>query len=832
MADKQLAIALIGTDEASGVVGQSARKMAADLEALQKRTFDVGHDARAREVREMSNHYDTLAAQYKAQHDRLIAYQQVAQQKLGTLRVQRAGLRATPEIVAQEREVHQVGALIARNEDVQAEAARAKQAEQDEMNRRYQVAAAEKRAADLAAIERRIFDGTHSARERELRDVQEWKARELAVYKNDAEMRAKIEEAAGQQTSEIQKRYSAGTIQRFLVSARALKTALLGAEVYVAYEVAKGIAGAIEAGPAETAAHASGQAAEMMKGRLASRAAIQGTYTWIPILGGIAKGVHDSIADTKRETALAEQGSRTQAEIEQLSRSVQEAARGSKRSRAAYLGYTPAEMARLNYEQGRQERAGRLREAQEVYGQASTDYARSRELHLSKDEQQAFLVKEQQAKRYVDQLRQVNAAEDEYAGKTAARAAQIEKANFWRGIERETLGAQFIGGPGYERRQAIEMRLQGLSQQEELAAPKFAGLDERIKQSGNREAWLKDYQDRMRRQGNPGYTRYDAEKAWKREFGDVAELQKEREAIIARQGAQSAGLTAQQQYEKMQWTAGVDLRTYMARLGGPTQAEARAREMEQMRVRHEQEMGGPEGSATRLKEGTEEYKRLKAAQDAERINLDQKYYREDADRRRHHLIVMRDAEASAATDRETRRKREMEQIAEGYADDLRKFKDDAVEKGRINDEIAAKQKALAVQQNEERRQERAGIIEQALGEAGGRFADNARRLELQEQERKRRREHPEMAAIFDKMDAAERAELEAQLNWKPTEVGSRQTVHGAFRPSGYDRLLPGLTPEMKALQGYLDKNLNTLDKIAAMLTTLAGNLGVATPAPG
>ena len=36
MADKQLAIALVGTDEASGVVGQSARKMAADLEAQGK----------------------------------------------------------------------------------------------------------------------------------------------------------------------------------------------------------------------------------------------------------------------------------------------------------------------------------------------------------------------------------------------------------------------------------------------------------------------------------------------------------------------------------------------------------------------------------------------------------------------------------------------------------------------------------------------------------------------------------------------------------------------------------------------------------------------------
>ena len=165
--------------------------------------------------------------------------------------------------------------------------------------------------------------------------MQEWKARELAVYKNDAEMRAKIEEAAGQQTSEIQKRYSAGTIQRFLAPPARSKAALLGAEVYVAYEVAKGIAGAIEAGPAETSAHASGQAAEMMKGRLAARAAIQGTYTWIPILGGIAKGVHDSIADTKRETALAEQASRTQAEIEQLCRSVQ---RGRARLRTVPRG--------------------------------------------------------------------------------------------------------------------------------------------------------------------------------------------------------------------------------------------------------------------------------------------------------------------------------------------------------------------------------------------------------------------------------------------------------------------------------------------------------------
>jgi hypothetical protein len=169
----------------------------------------------------------------------------------------------------------------------------------------------------------------------------------------------------------------------------------------------------------------------------------------------------------------------------------------------------------------------------------------------------------------------------------------------------------------------------------------------------------------------------------------------------------------------------------------------------------------------------------------------------------------------------------MDRIKESYAEDIKKFG----ETEEIKAEIKARQDALAFQQEEQRRTERAGIIEQALGEAGGRFADNARRLELQEQERKRRQEHPEMAAIFDKMDAAERAELEAQLNWKPTEVGSRQTVHGAFRPSGYDRLLPGLTPEMKALQGYLDKNLNTLDKIAATLTTLAGTVGVANPVP-
>ena len=107
--------------------------------------------------------------------------------------------------------------------------------------------------------------------------------------------------------------------------------------------------------------------------------------------------------------------------------------------------------------------------------------------------------------------------------------------------------------------------MQGLSQQEELAAPKFAGLDERIKQSGDRETWLKNYQARMIREHNPGITRYDAEKAWKREFGDVDELQKQRAAIIARQGAQTTGLTTQQQYERMQWTAGLDLRRFDGR---------------------------------------------------------------------------------------------------------------------------------------------------------------------------------------------------------------------------------------------------------------------------
>jgi hypothetical protein len=312
----------------------------------------------------------------------------------------------------------------------------------------------------------------------------------------------------------------------------------------------------------------------------------------------------------------------------------------------------------------------------------------------------------------------------------------------------------------------------------------------------------------------------------------VAELQKEREAIIARQGAQKTGLTTQQQYEKMQWTTGVDLRTFMANSGGPTQAAARAREIEQMRVRHEQEMGGPEGSATRLKEGTEEYFKLHRAQLAEETELDAKYRREDETRGLHHQHVMRDAEASAATDRETRRKREMERIAEGYEDELRKYKDDAVEKGRIQDEITAKQKALAVQQTEERRQERVGIIEQMLRApgVGGQFADEADRLALQEMERKRRREHPEMAADLDKLDAAERAEMAAQQNWKPSEVASRKGAWDAGRPSGYDRFMPGQTPEAKALQEYLTKNYNTLEKIAGMLAALGQNIGVASPA--
>jgi hypothetical protein len=74
--------------------------------------------------------------------------------------------------------------------------------------------------------------------------------------------------------------------------------------------------------------------------------------------------------------------------------------------------------------------------------------------------------------------------------------------------------------------------------------------------------------------------------------------------------------------------------------------------------------------------------------------------------------------------------------------------------------------------------------------------------------------------------------LEAQLNWKPSEVGSRQTVHGASRPSGYDRFMPGLTPEARLLQGYLEKNYSSLEKISAMLATLAGNIDVANPAPG
>ena len=91
---------------------------------------------------------------------------------------------------------------------------------------------------------------------------------------------------------------------------------------------------------------------------------------------------------------------------------------------------------------------------------------------------------------------------------------------------------------------------------------------------------------------------------------------------------------------------------------------------------------------------------------------------------------MRDALAGAAFDREAIRKREMDRIKESYAEDIKKFG----ETEEIKAEIKAKQDALAVQQGEQRRTERAGIIEQALRApgVGGQFADEADRLALEE----------------------------------------------------------------------------------------------------
>lgn len=421
----------------------------------------------------------------------------------------------------------------------------------------------------------------------------------------------------------------------------------------------------------------------------------------------------------------------------------------------------------------------------------------------------------------------MNAVEEEYAAKSAQRAAQLEKAGFWRGIQQDLLSAQFLGGPSIARRQGVATQLQKLGFEAELTAPGFMGLDERIKEMGDPATWKKNYLARARAAGQ-NLTPYDADTAFNRQFGNVQELQQRRAAIIARQGAQGAGLAEQQGYERMQWTTGIGLRTFMAQYGGITQAESRAREIEQMRVRHELEMGGPEGSPTRLKKGTDEYNRLAATQAAERIALEKKFYREDEDRDRQHWVVMKDAMAGATLDREAMRKREMERIREAYAEDIRKFG----ETEEIKNEIAAREGTLRVQQAEERRSERAGIIGSALTAAGGGYADQARRLELEEMQRRRRMAHPEMAALFDRTEAAERAELEAQLNWKPGETGSRQMLHGAGRPGGYDAFLPGLTPEMRVLQGFLDKNLNTLEKIAGMIAAIGGNLGVAPSPPG
>jgi len=797
MATSSLDIAIRADDQASGKLAAITRSMTSDLEAAQKTAFDLSHSAREREERDVQQHYAKLRALYQQRIQQNLKGEAHAQGRM-TKALETLDLGSGDEYQRAEKELLAIRALRAKNSEVLIAIDKAEAAQRAAIQKK----ADNQRASDVDALNTRIFNATHSAKDREIAVVKERSRKLLDQYKHDAEMRRKITDAEEAEIGEIRKRYGNNLLGKIgRLGGRAagpLAIIAVGTDIVLNTEDARN---------KRVAATTAEQGVEA---RIAGMELYGKTMAHIPVIGGFLQRLSDMAFGAPAMRDFLERVKETSAALSGLSKNAASAASAATASRNAALGIGGWEA--LSQSRGGIESAqdGAILQARETYAKARNDY--EQELHNQgglfptgpgSAPLADFQRRRDEALQYLQMLERMTEAERKYAAAQIEDARNIERRGFWRGIqERFDLSALPTGG--LEQRQALERAALSRQHGAEMDTPAFLGLDRRSEELQDRDLWIQNFKDRefirrkkawedvhlsemneAQKKHLEGALNQEAPDAYQTEQQRVGELLQQRSAIGVAQRRQAQRQAFNQQLEREQLASDLALRSQRAKLGSSDrQADKDALELAEMDKRHADELRGKDMKV-------QENQDIAARQQEERQALLDRQARNVAKQRAEWRLEALQTEAATSRSYVAIRNAELKALERAQEEEERNH-GKSVETTR---KYAARRDAVNEAYRRARADEALGL-DQAVLRAGGRGLE-AEALGIRDRYKKLREEAKGDNAKLTQLDQAEKAELlgvEQQIalrNQVPNEVqaySARFLQGGQGRNYGLDQL--------------------------------------------
>lgn len=650
-------------------------------------------------------------------------------------------------------------------------------------------ATAAQEAKDRESLDRQIFNASASARDRELRSVTEHFGRLRQQYQGNADMIRKINQA---QIAEVERIDREQDNQKFT---KGRMKAMLGG--FVAAEligVGSGLAGIARA--QENLSLRQGQGPEAtLEAMVKLREAQAGLLESVPILGSIWKqAMADGTAEMQHALVFVKE---LRQQTEEWRKSAKETVRAAELAGAQLLGFTGSDQAEIAARNAREDRAGKLGDANSALSRAAMDPALQRgifETDADRKRRKTAEAAVASARNARDRLEAANAEADAADQKRVAEMRRVEGRTFAESLAGMRDESRF-GGPGLENRFQLERANLERQQREQLIPYEKLGdrrkaIDEQVgkEKVAVDQKWGYSLQNALRTgnaervrivQENIAREKAAVEKAHAEDYARLTELENQKTDLIAAQGEKRKALTERQARERRETEIGLELRAFTASLTGETLNERQAAERKALQARHALEL--PEGL-----DAAERERRLKI-QEQERRKLDIQQRRETDEQEISWLHEALQARLGASRSLADARARDLADIEEDHRKRMKLAGEDwqlvNAEKKRYQ---AAKD--AATKRHDETDRTRETNLRSDFLRAGGQgsAADLLLSRERFRQAREEFADNNPMLNLLGMMQRKDEAVLQARMDWGgPNETASHSSST-ASRIAGYE----------------------------------------------
>ncbi len=318
----------------------------------------------------------------------------------------------------------------------------------------------EQYSRDAETLDRKHWDATHTARERDLRRAQEYFTAMRQKYFGDSAMRAKVAAAEQARMEEIERAHA---MKSPLRSAAMLRSSVAGAAVIAGAGLASGMMAYQRAdAAARTASTADGAVSAILQRERAKEELL----SFVPVLGDVYRKIVQAVGGSEGWERLKGHIAQAKADFQALSGAAEKAMQQAALSSAAAFRMLPSAVQAIRDRMASDERARGLERAAEQRQSAERAYISAREQGLTGAPLAELKRQAQQAQAEEKRLRAASGDEARYADIRRRQMEAQERESFVRGARDAQLAS--VGAPAagaMRTREDVDRRYQDALQQ-------------------------------------------------------------------------------------------------------------------------------------------------------------------------------------------------------------------------------------------------------------------------------------------------------------------------------------------------------------------------------